>query len=132
MVDEKFFDTLNYCICSAVNKAVGKQMAREVFRDVGRFHFKALRENGAVKLGKTPLETLENIARYLEKSGYIKRIDIRKTGENEAIVDMYGVSVLDSSVKLTDEDREPSHIMTNTMFAALDEMGYEAELIDLL
>ncbi|MCS7138124.1 MAG: hypothetical protein NZ941_07135, partial [Candidatus Caldarchaeum sp.] len=47
-------------------------------------------------------------------------------------VDMYGVSVLDSSVKLTDEDREPSHIMTNTMFAALDEMGYEAELIDLL
>lgn len=132
MIDENFFDTLNYCICSAVNKFVGREKAVEVFREVGRFHFKALREKGAVKVGSTPLETLESVARYLEKSGYMNKIVIQRTGENEAVVDMYGVSVLDSSVRLTDENKAPSHIMTNTMFAALDEMGYEAEMIDLL
>jgi hypothetical protein len=45
---------------------------------------------------------------------------------------MYGVSVLESSVRLTQENKQPSHIMTNTMFAALEELGYDAELIDLL
>jgi hypothetical protein len=62
----------------------------------------------------------------------MERIDIQRLSENEAIVDMYGVSVLESSVRLTQENKQPSHIMTNTMFAALEELGYDAELIDLL
>lgn len=53
----------------------------------------------------------------------MKKIEIQRKSETEAIVDMYGVSVLDSSIKLTSEGKEPSHIMTNTMFAALDELG---------
>ncbi|MEM1943191.1 MAG: hypothetical protein QXO30_04670 [Candidatus Caldarchaeum sp.] len=39
----------------------------------------------------------------------MNKIVIKRMGENMAVVDM---SVLDSSVRLTDENKAPSHIMT--------------------
>ncbi|RLG44035.1 MAG: hypothetical protein DRN78_00775 [Thermoproteota archaeon] len=51
--------------------------------------------------------------------------------ENEPELDMFGVSVLNSSVELVESGRSPSHYMTNIMFAALEDYGISAELIDL-
>ena len=130
----EFFDTINYCICSAINETVGSEMAQKIFRKMGKIHYRELKNKGIITVepGESPMQVLEKIARYLESSGYMERIEISHVGENEAIVDMYGVSVLESSIRLTDEGKEPSHIMTNTMFAALEDMGYTIELIDLL
>lgn len=133
-VKAEFFDTINYCICSAINEVVGPETARKIFREMGKIHYEELKKKGVIEIkpGEHPMKVLEKIARYLEASGYMERIEITQTSEDEAVVDMYGVSVLDSSVRLTDEGKEPSHIMTNTMFAALEEMGYTIELVDLL
>ncbi|MEM4415651.1 MAG: hypothetical protein QXH32_06795 [Candidatus Caldarchaeum sp.] len=132
MVDEKFFDRINYSICDAISRTLGSEKAREIFRMMGRTHYAELKREGLIVTDGSPLAVLESIARYLENSGYMKKIVINKLGENEAIVDMYGVSVLDSSVRLTRENKQPSHIMTNTMVAAFEEKGYEVELVDLV
>ena len=131
MVDAKFFDVLNYCICDAVNKYLGKEEATKLFRTMGKLHYSELRKRGMVNQDPDPIKTLENIVDYLEKSGYMGKITVTKTGDNELVVDMYDVSVLDSSIRLVDEGKSPSHIMTNTMFAALEELGYDAEIYDL-
>lgn len=131
MVDSKFFDIINYCMCDTVNKFLGKEEAAKLFRTMGKLHYSELKKRGLVKPDPDPLKTLENIIEYLEKSKYMGKITVKRVGENEMIVDMYDVSVFDSSIKLVDEGKSPSHIMTNTMFAALEEAGYEAEICDL-
>jgi hypothetical protein len=132
MVSPQFFDLVNYSFCSAVSQFLGPEKAVELFRYMGRTHYEELKKRNLIKSDGKPMEVLESIARYLERSGYMERIEIQRLSENESIVDMYGVSVLESSVRLTQENKQPSHIMTNTMFAALEELGYDAELIDLL
>ena len=45
---------------------------------------------------------------------------------------MFGVSVIKSSIRLTEEGDSPSHFMTNLMFAALREIsGVRADIYDL-
>ena len=61
----------------------------------------------------------------------MERILIDKVGDNEAEVEMYGVSVTDSSVKILGEKKTPSHYMTNLMFAALERLGVGARLKDV-
>ena len=58
----------------------------------------------------------------------MERIIINKLGEGEAIVEMFGVSVTESSRELLDAGRHPSHYMTNIMLAALRRLGIRAEL----
>lgn len=132
-IKSEFFDTINYCICSAIAETVGVETARKIFRRVGEIHYEELKDKGIVRVDPraSPIQLLESIAKYLEKSGYMEKIVITRVSESEAIVDMYGVSVLNSSVRLTNEKKEPSHIMTNTMSAALEELEYSIELIDL-
>jgi len=74
---------------------------------------------------------LIKIARYLESVGYMEKIIINKLGENEAFVEMHGVSVTKSSVKMLRAGKQPSHFMTNIMLAALKKLGIGAELKDV-
>jgi len=130
-VDPEFFDMLNYSICRAVNEALGKDGAESIFRKVGEINYGILKAKGEIKPSEDPLDTLEQIARYLERVGYMEKIEIKRVSDRELLLKMHGVSVLDSSVKLVDSGMAPSHYMTNLMFAALKEYGVEAELIDL-
>jgi hypothetical protein len=61
----------------------------------------------------------------------MEKILINKLSESEAFVEMYGVSVTRSSVKLLKNNRHPSHYMTNVMLAALEKIGVQAELRDV-
>ncbi len=61
----------------------------------------------------------------------MERIEVTEVGEDEVVLDMYGVSVLESSIELAESGMAPSHYMTNLTFAALEEHGMAAELIDL-
>ena len=79
-----------------------------------------------------PADVLREVGRFLERMGYMARINLESVTENEVIVEMQGVSVIGSSIRLTREGASPSHIMTNLMFAALKEVcGMEASIIDL-
>jgi len=131
-VKPEFLDIINYAICSAVNDILGPERARELFRKVGEYHLEEAIRRGYLSLeGKKPLDALLDIARYLEEMGYMGKIEIERLSDTEAIVTMRDVSVTESSIRLLSQGKEPSHYMTNLMFAALRKLGIEAELRDL-
>ncbi|MET1127894.1 MAG: hypothetical protein ABWW70_01055, partial [Thermoproteota archaeon] len=131
-VDKRFFDMVNYALCSALSDLLGRPVAERIFRKAGEVLYQELKRRGIVAPSEDPAKVMEQVARFLESSGYVERIEIERVSEEELVVDMKGVSVLESSMRLVNERKEPSHIMTNTMFAALKEAGYEAELEELL
>jgi len=131
-IKPEFLDIVNYAVCEAVNDFVDGK-ATEFFRRVGEYHLEEALRRGVVKMepNDKPLDALIRIARYLESYGYMKEIRINRIDEKEATVEMLGVSVTDSSAQLVGEKKQPSHYMTNVMFAALKKLGVRAELKDM-
>jgi hypothetical protein len=132
LIKPEFFDTINYSICRAVNEYLGDKAA-DFFKRVGEYHLdEALRRMLLrIEPDDKPLDVLIKIAKYLESTGYMEKISINKLSEKEAIVEMYGVSVTESSARLVKEGKQPSHYMTNIMFAALRRLGVQADLRDM-
>ena len=131
-VKPEFIDIINYAICQAVDEYLDGK-ATEFFNKVGEYHLNEALKRGLIniKANDTPLDTLIKIARYLESVGYMEKILVNKLDENEAFVEMHGVSVTKSSVKMLREEKQPSHFMTNLMLAALKKFGIRAELKDV-
>ncbi len=131
-IKPEFLDIINFAICRAANEFVGDK-AIDFFERVGDYHLEEALARGFVKLDRTqsPLNNLIEIARYLESTGYMERIVINKLSEQEALVEMFGVSVTKSSVDLLNAKKQPSHYMTNIMLAALRRLGIRAELKDV-
>ncbi len=131
-IKPEFLDIINCSICQAVNEFLGEK-AVELFRRVGEHHLEEAIKRGFIRIDRDrkPLDNLIEIARYLESTGYMERIVIERLSEDEAFVEMYGVSVTQSSVKLLRDGKHPSHYMTNIMLAALGRLGIQAELRDV-
>ena len=128
----EFLDIINYSICQAVNEYLDEK-ATEFFRRVGEYHLDEAVRRGLIRVERNhkPLDNLIEIARYLESTGYMEKIVIERLSEGEALVEMYGVSVTSSSVRLLKDGKHPSHFMTNIMLAALRRLGIQAELRDV-
>lgn len=131
-VKPEFVDIINYAICQAVDEYLGEK-ATAFFETVGEYHLDETLKRDLINIeaNDKPLDTLTKIARYLESVGYMGKIIINKLGENEAFVEMHGVSVTKSSVKMLRAGKQPSHFMTNIMLAALKKLGIGAELKDV-
>lgn len=128
----EFLDTINYAICRAANQEFGEK-TKDFFRRVGEHHLDEAIKRGFIVLDPSgkPLDNLIGIARYLESTGYMEKIFIERLSDNEAVVEMHGVSVTRSSVDILEAGMHPSHYMTNIMIAALRRMGIQAELKDV-
>jgi len=131
MVKPEFLDFVNYNICKAYSEIHGKDEAVGFFRRVGEIGFEQLR--GMVDFPSAdPYEVLKAVGGFLEDMGYMSKIQLTKVEEGEVIIEMFGVSVIDSSIRLTEGGASPSHFMTNLMFAALKEVsGVHADIYDL-
>lgn len=131
-VKPEFLDIINYAICEAVNEYMDGK-ASEFFRRVGEHHLDEALRRGILTIDSNdkPLDVLLRIAKYLESHGYMGQIRVNRIDEKEAVVEMLGVSVTDSSTRLLGEKKQPSHYMTNIMFAALRKLGVQAELKDM-
>jgi len=131
-VKPEFLDIINYAVCQAVNEYLNEK-ATDFFRRVGEYHLDEAVERGFLRIehGEKPLDSLIKIARYLESTGYMERIVINRLSEDEALVEMFGVSVTKSSVQLLKAGKQPSHYMTNIMLSALKRIGIQAELEDV-
>jgi predicted methyltransferase len=129
MVDSDLLDILNLAICYASNEHM-KDKTAEFFRKVGEYHLEEAIKRGYVKIESQdkPLDVLENIARYLESTGYMQQTIIQRFGDYEAVVEMKDVAVTRSSNEILTKGKQPSHFMTNIMLAALKRIGVEAEL----
>jgi hypothetical protein len=100
------------------NRICGKERAEEVFRETEEVMFSLIKSN---VVGDDPITTLKNIARYIERSGYMERIEIKETEEGLQLDSMESLF----SDRLVRFGMAPSHMMTNTMFAALREAGID-------
>jgi len=131
-ISPEFLDIINYAICQAVDEFLNGKAA-DFFRMVGEYHLDEALRRGLITIepDDKPLNTLVKVARYLESVGYMEKILINKLSESEALVEMHGVSVTNSSVKLLRANKQPSHYMTNLMIATLRKLGIEAELKDV-
>ena len=131
-IEPEFLDIVNYAICQAVNAYMDGR-ASEFFRKVGEYHLEEALRRGLVRIEPSdkPLDVLLKIAKYLESHGYMEQIHINRIDDKAATVEMFGVSVADSSARLLAEKKQPSHYMTNIMFAALKRLGVQAELRDM-
>jgi len=131
-IKPEFLDTINYSICKAVNEYLDEK-ATKFFRRVGEYHLDEAMRRGLVRIerNRKPLDNLIEIARYLESTGYMENIVIERLSEDEALVEMHGVSVTTSSVRLLRDGKHPSHFMTNIMLAALGRLGIQAKLTDI-
>ncbi len=130
-IEPRFLDMVNYGVCSTLSKLYGVEATEKVFRLAGETNFRELKKRCNID-SSSPIATLRSVASYLEESGYMNKIELTKVTETEVVIDMYGVSVTESSMRLVEENMAPSHFMTNMMFAALKDLhGVEAEIIDL-
>jgi len=131
-IKPEFLDIVNYAVAEAVNEYMDGRVI-EFFRKVGEYHLEEALRRGIVRIEPSdkPLDALTKIAKYLESYGYMEQIRINRIDEKEATVEMLGVSVADSSAMLLGEKKQPSHYMTNVMFAALKKFGFRAELRDM-
>ena len=131
-IKSEFFDIINYAICRAVDEYLNGK-AIDFFRRVGEYHLDEALKRGFIKIdvGDKPLDILIKSAKFLESVGDMEKIHIHKLSEDEAFVEMHGVSVTKSSAALIREGKQPSHFMTNIMLAALKRYGIKAELEDV-
>ena len=131
MVRPEFLDFVNYNICKAYSEMHGKDAAVGFFRRVGEIGFQEMRKMVDFP-SSDPYEVLKTVGEFLERMGYMSRIQLTKVEEGEVIIEMFGVSVVKSSISLVEGGASPSHFMTNLMFAALKEVsGVHADIYDL-
>ena len=130
-ISPEFLDFFNYGVCKSLSERFGKETAAEIFRRAGEIEFEELKKLVAFK-SREPYEVLTTVGKFLEKMGYMARIELKRVEDDEVLIEMYGVSVIASSIRLTREAASPSHIMTNLMFAALKDLcGVRADIVDL-
>jgi hypothetical protein len=130
-IKPEFLDFFNYGVCKALSERYGKEAAADIFRRAGEIEFENLKKIVEFK-GREPYDVLRTVGKFLEDMGYMAKISLTKVEENEVIIEMSGVSVIASSIRLTQEGASPSHIMTNLMFAALKDLcNVRADITDL-
>jgi len=127
VVQGSFFNSFVYSVCRALSERCGKPEAEKILTRFGELLFGEIRAQRAIDLAD-PLATLRSIADYLVASGYMAKIDIAEVDKLVYTIDMFGGPAHDSSQRLIAEGHAPSHVLTNTMFAALSAMGLRATL----
>lgn len=125
-----FFNSLVYSICRAISEALGKEGAERVLARSGELLLSEIESGKTLDRGDVG-KTLRDIADYLEVGGYVGKIDIEARGHLEYVIDMWDAPAHDSSQRLIAGGWAPSHVFTNTVFAALRTMGLNAELAHL-
>jgi len=131
IIRPEFIDFVNYNICKAYMEYYEKEAGIGFFRRVGEIGFQELRKTVDFP-SSDPYEVLKTVGEFLERMGYMSKIQLTKVEENEVVIEMFGVSVIKSSMRLIREGANPSHFMTNLMFASLKELsGIQADIYDL-
>jgi len=127
VVQGTFFNSFVYSVCRAMSERHGKDEAARILNRFGELLLEEILKDRRLDMAD-PLATLRGIADYLVTSGYMEKIEIREAEDLVYLIEMYGGPAHDSSQRLIAEGHSPSHLLTNTMFAALDAMGLRAEL----
>lgn len=127
-VDGEFVDLQVYSTYKALHESLGKRSWGVVWRS-GEILFTKLRAKLDIE-SKSPIDTLRILARYLQRVGYVERIEVEQTSVDEITYVMSSPIISEGARRLIDEGAAPPHFSTSLMFAALKVMfGITAEVI---
>ncbi len=119
MIEDKFFDLFNYSVCKSFSIKLGNKKTNESFKNAGKIFYSELLKSKLIKKHDSDFKNIKEIAKFLEKVGYLKKIKVQNFGEKIKIR-MEKIILAPSSRRLIKEKYTPSHLMTYLMFAALN------------
>lgn len=131
-MDKEFFDLEMYAIYGAITELFGQKGWDVVWRS-GEIAFDYIKKQLDIK-EKEPFAVMKKVAQYLETIGYAKRLNVKKTGENQFIYEMYGPLGRESVSRLKKKYKDPvlPHYSTTFIFAALKDIcNMKAEITHL-
>ena len=127
-IDPHFFDLEIYAIYRAIWENWGDEAWKVVWR-AGEVLFDEIRP----QLGDgttSPLQTMQSLADYLVKAGYLADMKVRQTADDELEYEMFAPAILPGAERIISEGGVPAHISTALMFAGLKKLfGLRAEMI---
>jgi len=128
-VDEHFFDLEIYSIYRAAFELFGVDNSWRLVWKSGEILFGELSKEIDLQAAN-PIELLRKLARYLERAGYVRRLEIRQVATDEIEYEMLQPAIGPGAVKLINEGGAPAHISTSLLFAGLKlRFGMKAEMI---
>jgi hypothetical protein len=116
-IDGEFFDLEMFAIYKSINELLGKDSWKLVWR-TGEILISELRGRLGLQ-NKTPLEAMHILAEYLEKVGYVDKIEVRQIGEGDLEYAMSRPIIAPGAQRLIREGGVPPHLSTSLMFGAL-------------
>jgi hypothetical protein len=127
-IDPAFFDLEIYAIYRAIWENWGDQAWKVVWR-AGEVLFDEVR--GELRLDvASPLEAMQELARYLVQAGYLADMKVRQLAPDELEYEMVAPAILPGAERIIAEGGVPAHISTALMFAGLKRLfGLKAEMI---
>ncbi|MGC9025858.1 MAG: citryl-CoA lyase, partial [Chloroflexia bacterium] len=127
-MDARFFDRELYAVYRAVGENWGQEAWKVVWR-AGEILFDEI--EGDLKLETaSPVEAVQEMARYLVKVGYLAGAVVRPVAADELEYEMIGPAILSGAERLVAEGGVPAHISTALIFAGLRKrFGLKVELI---
>lgn len=135
-IDPEFFDLYVYSVYKAIYEIAGEKTWSVVWRS-GEIVFDKIKDE--VLVPGDLFKSLENLASFLKKSGYIADININRVSEDEIEYIMSEPVIARSKCKyfppgggakrLIEEGMVPPHISTSLMFACLKYFGMRAEMV---
>jgi hypothetical protein len=127
-VDNEFFDLELFAIYKSIHELLGEDSWKVVWRS-GEILISELRERLHLEQN-TPYETMRKLGDYLEKVGYLDKVDIRQTGTDQLEYVMSNPVIARGAQRLLEEGAVPPHLSTSLMFGALKLIfGMKAEMI---
>lgn len=124
-----FFDLELYAIYKAISEQVGREAWKIVWRS-GEIMFDELNSTLDLKGEKDVFSALRRIADYLERAGYIEKINFHKIAEDLIEYEMFNPSIGPGASRLIKEGAVPPHLSTSLLFAALKHYGLRAEMVE--
>jgi len=127
-IDPGFFDLEIYAIYRAIWENWGDEAWKVVWR-AGEVLFDEIRPQLGME-SSSPLQTMQRLADYLVKAGYLADMKVRQIAEDELEYEMVAPAILPGAARIIAEGGVPAHISTALMFAGLKKLfGLRAEMI---
>lgn len=128
LINDKFFDLELYAIYKSIHELLGEDSWKVVWRS-GEIMISELREELHLEQ-KTPFESMRLLGKYLEKVGYLDKIEVKQTGPDQLEYVMSNPVITRGAKRLLKEGAVPPHISTSLMFGALKSIfGMKAKMI---
>lgn len=127
-IDPEFFDLEIYAIYKAIHELVSQDAWKIVWR-AGEIVLEKLEDKLNLKTENNVFTYLQKIAHYLQKVGYVKKIEVRKVNGNLIEYEMLDPVIAKEATQLIKEGAVPAHISTSLMVAALKKFNLKMEMI---